>query len=877
MKKKLIFPVGFKSVDISFNEASGKNHFVMITLLILRWLSCKHFSLNNGKIAIFFLLFTTNAYATKTERLYNFDVQEVTLSAALNSIVKQTGTLVLYPPILANEQGINSIVGRYSINEALNIMLKHKKFSASLTKRGVIVISLNNKNEALNMKRKNLLLKTKISILATSIALATSAGAQNIDAESTTAIEKNVNTSAQATQKAKKKDTLFEVIKITAQKRESSVQSTPISITAISGDVLEQMGITNMDDFQFFAPGLTITNDSMAIVNIRGIGTTAFGVATDPSSTIYIDGVYQPRATTGYQDMFDVMRVELLRGPQGVLFGRNAVGGALNIISKGPTEDFEGSVGLTVGNYNKQSLTGTFSGALTDTTRGRLTLLKNSRDGVYTDMLSGDKYQDEETFAGRGTLAIDLSDELYLELRADYNNDGGTGYISKRGGYTQDYIDAGASIPKDDYDIALNYKPKTDVEVWGVSSTLTWERDDLTIKSITSYRESDFDQKTDADATEFTVFNINFLEKSESFTQEFQLSNTVPKDLEWIAGLFYLNEEGSGGIDLLFDGLAIEIKEENITEAYAAFGQMTYKVSDKLRATFGLRYSYESKDYGFTTLVNSGLDDTGTPDDNWSAWTPRFALDYDLSDDMMVYASATNGFKSGGFQIGDGTSFEQEDLWSYETGIKSTLLDNRLRANVGLFYYDYTNLQVVEYDDDTGVSTTTNAGEAIIQGIEGEFVARITENFDVNLVVAYTNAEFEFFPQGDGVDFAGNDVPNTPDLTYSLGAQYTAELDQVGYMVFRADYAWRDSVNFKSNNDNKFESDSYSLLNLRMSLLTFDDKWEVALYGTNLLDERYATYITAGRNLDGGRTSDGNTSNTYGEPRQYGVKVRYNF
>ena len=876
MKKKLISPVGFKSTAILLNEASEKNNFIIIVLLILRQLSSKCFCANYGMILLLNLVFINNAYATKTEQLYNFNVQEKTLSAALNSIVEQTGMLVLYPPKLAEEQGINSIVGRYSINEALNIMLKHKNFSASLTKRGVIVISQNNKNEALNMKKNSLLLKTKMSILATSVALATSTMAQDLDAENPAA-EQNVNTATQPAQKASRKDTLFEVIKITAQKRESSIQSTPLSVTAISGDVLEQMGITNMDDFQFFAPGITITNDSMAIVNIRGIGTTAFGVATDPSSTIYIDGVYQPRATTGYQDMFDVMRVELLRGPQGVLFGRNAVGGALNIISKGPTEDFEGSVGLTLGNYNKQSLTGTFSGALTDTTRGRLTVLKNSRDGVYTDMLTGEKYQDEDTFAGRGTLAIDLSDKLYLELRGDYNNDGGTGYISRRGGYTQDYIDAGVAIPQDDYDIALNYKPKTDVEVWGVSSTLTWEGNDFTIKSITSYRESDFDQKIDADATEFTVFNINFLEKSASFTQEFQFSNTVPEDLEWIAGLFYLNEEGSGGIDLLFDGLAIEITEENVTEAYAAFGQMTYKLSDEFRATFGLRYSYESKDYGFTTFVNGGLAETGTPDDNWSAWTPRFALDYDLSDDMMIYVSATNGFKSGGFQIGDGTSFEQEDLWSYETGIKSTLLDNRLRANIGLFYYDYTNLQVVEYDDDTGVSTTTNAGEAIIQGIEGEFVARITDDFDVNLVVAYTNAEFEFFPQGDGVDFAGNDVPNTPDLTYSLGAQYTTELNDIGYVVFRADYAWRDTVNFKSNNDKKFESDSYSLLNLRVSLMTFDDQWDVALYGTNMLDERYATYITAGRNLDGGRTADGNTSNTYGEPRQYGVKVRYNF
>jgi len=171
---------------------------------------------------------------------------------------------------------------------------------------------------------------------------------------------------------AKDKDSLYKTITITAQKRESDIQKTPISVTAMSGEVMSQIGIETMEDFQFFSPGITITNDSMAIVNIRGIGTSAFGVATDPSSTIYIDGIYQPRPTTGYQDMFDVERLELLRGPQGVLFGRNSAGGTLNIISKAPTDDFEGSVGLTLGSYNKQTLTGTFSGGLSENTRGRV-------------------------------------------------------------------------------------------------------------------------------------------------------------------------------------------------------------------------------------------------------------------------------------------------------------------------------------------------------------------------------------------------------------------------------------------------------------------------------------------------------------------------
>ena len=430
-------------------------------------------------------------------------------------------------------------------------------------------------------------------------------------------------------------------------------------------------------------------------------------------------------------------------------------------------------------------------------------------------------------------------------------------------------------VPTDEYDIALDFPPTNDAEVWGISSTATWTGEQYTFKSITSYRQSDVTQTIDADATELPIFHIGFDEASKSLTQEIQVSNTEPEDLEWIMGFFFLNEDGEGGIDLIFEDPTISIPEHNVTNAYALFGQMTYDVSDRLRATFGLRYSYETKSYDFSTSVNGSQVDGGSPTDSWDAWTPRFSLDYDLAEDVMGYVSATKGFKSGGFQLGDAAPFEQEILWSYETGIKSTLFDNRLRANVGLFQYDYTNLQVVEFDDDSGIATTTNAGKATIQGIEGEFIGRVTDDFDMNATISYTDAQFDVFPQGPGVDFAGNNLPNSPKLTYSLGAQYTTNAGSYGYLVFRGDYAWRDNVDFKSSNLPRFRSETYTLLNVRVSLMTFDDLWEFSLYGSNLTDNRYQTYITSARSLDGGVSDI--TSAVYGEPRQYGIQVRRNF
>lgn len=674
-------------------------------------------------------------------------------------------------------------------------------------------------------------------------------------------------------QEADTDDGLLEEVIITAQKRESSLQDTPLSVSALTGEMLENIGIRTIEDFTFFVPGITVTNDSMAIVNIRGIGTSAFGVATDPSSTVHIDGIYQPRPTTGYQDMFDVERLELLRGPQGVLFGRNSTGGTLNIISKAPTDELEGAVGVTFGNFNKRTFSGTVSGPLTDNARARVTLLKNDRDGIYNDIVSGDEYQDQDNFAGRGTLAIDLSEDFELILRGDFSRERETGFPAVRTFYPQEFVDAGATIPNRDRDVAFDTKPVSNLDVWGISSTAIWHGENVTFKSITSYRESDVEQVIDADATDLFLFDIGFRENSRSFTQELQLSNSGSSRLEWIVGAFFLNEDGDGGIDLLFQDPEINISEDNVTNAYALFGQSTYNVTDRLRATFGIRYSYEKKSYNFSTDVNGANVDAGSPTADWKAWTPRFAIDYDINDDVLAYVSATRGFKSGGFQLGDAGAFDPEFLWSYEAGLKSTLLNKKLRANVGVFQYDYTNLQVVEFVG--GVATTSNAGEATVRGVEGEFVARVADDFDINATIAYLDAAYDVFFEG-GEDFSGNRLANSPEWAYSFGAQYTVDVGDLGYLTLRGDYAWRDNVDFKRDNLPQFRADTYSLLNARISFVSEDELWEVSLYGQNLTDNRYATYITLGRNTAG--AADPNLPVTvFGEPRQYGIQLKRNF
>jgi iron complex outermembrane recepter protein len=667
-------------------------------------------------------------------------------------------------------------------------------------------------------------------------------------------------------------DGLAEII-VTAEKREENLQSVPVSVTAMTGEALTATGISNVEDLQFFVPGVSITNDSMAIINIRGIGTSAFGVATDPSTTVHYDGVYISRPTTSYQDLFDVERIEVLRGPQGVLFGRNSAGGTLNIISKMPTEDLTGALGLTVGNYEKRSLSGTISGPLGAGVRGRLTLLANQRDGIYRDVVSGRRYQNEDNLAGRLTLAIDASDRLEIVLRADASRDRETGARSVRPFYPQGFVDAGATIPANDKEAALDRLPRYDVDAWGVSSTMNWDGGPVTLRSITALRKSKVVQALDVDSTDLFLRDIEFYERSRSFTQEFQLLNNDADKLRWIVGAFYLNEKGNDEIRIIEPGRRLAIPENNTTNAFALFGQASYELIDRLRLTGGLRYSYEKKDFGYRVLLNGNQVDAGQPKSSWTAWTPKIGIDYDLADDVMAYASATRWFKSGGFQLGDGRPFLPEYVWSYEVGLKSTLLDRRLRANFSAFYYDYTNLQVVEYNN--GVASTTNAGKATIKGVEAELMARPFDRLTLTSTIAYLDARYDVYFDDVGASLKGKRLPNAPKWNITLGGEYKASLGG-GMLTLRTDISWRDSIFFKPSNNPLFSGNATTLINGRVAWQPASEAWEIALYGRNLTNERYVSYSTIGTDATG-------VSNPtlplyiYGEPRQYGLQLRYFF
>ena len=659
-------------------------------------------------------------------------------------------------------------------------------------------------------------------------------------------------------------------IVVTAERREENLQDVPLAVTAVTGENLVKTGISNVEDLQFFVPGVSVTNDSMAIINIRGIGTSAFGVATDPSTTVHYDGVYIPRPTTSYQDMFDVELLEVLRGPQGVLFGRNSAGGTLNIISKMPTRELSGTFGVTLGNYNKRTFSGTVAGPLGETVGARVTLVKNDRDGIYKDAVTGRKYQNEDNLAGRLTVALNPTDDFEIVFRADASRDRETGYPAIRGSYPPGFALAGATIPTGKNEIALDTVPVFNVDAGGASWTMSYDAGPVALKSISAFRASDVRQVLDVDATDLFLRNIVFNERSESLTQEFQVLSDTDSPLRWILGAFYLNEKGEDEIQILEPGRTIAIPESNTTNAYALYGQGTYSILERLRLTAGLRYSYETKDFDFRVFFNGAAVDGASPTASFKAWTPKFSIDYDIAPDVMAYASATRGFKSGGFQLGDGRPFLPEYLWSYEGGLKSTLFDRRLRANLAVFYYDYTNLQVVQYIN--GVATTTNAGQATIKGVEAEFLAKASSRLSLSSTVAYLDAKYDvYFDQQTSL--AGNRLPNAPQWNVTFGAEYRAPLGG-GELLLRTDVAYRSSVFFKPTNDPLYAGSSTTLVNGRIAWQPASQRWELALYGRNLTDERYASYKAVGTDPTG-VSNPALPLTVFGEPRQFGVQLRY--
>ena len=753
----------------------------------------------------------------------------------------------------------------------------------------------------------------------------------------------------------------IEEVIVTAQRREQNLQDTPVSVTALSGADLTARTAGDLSQAGSYVPNLNFTTATqssrasfVSSVFIRGVGQPDFIVTGDPGVGIYVDGVYFGRTTGGVVDMLDIARVEVLRGPQGTLFGKNTIGGALNIVSAQPDKGFGGMGELSYGRFNRVTFRGTLNGPLAENLFGRIAVSTKHGTGYgkRLDFATGEKTAalgEDDSVAARAQLRWLPKDGLEANLAFDITR--------VREPQVPDHISAinpsapllglwnglvgapsgtpytPAFLTRDDYTSYATGPSKADLDLWGVALTLDWDVGPYRLKSISAYRDMQALFAGDGDGSPLRVLGSDRVDLDQNqLSQELQLSGKSFADrLDWLGGLYYFQESayeitdayvlpgiyqaleaapfllgptgpigpcppppGAGQLptpgplgcagnpnniplDLDFHG-SNDIEVRN----YAAFLHGSLALSERWSATAGLRYTHERKTHTLYYLrVNSGyiIAAPGTRTvRSWDAVTPKAGVEFRPADNVMLYLSASKGFRSGGF---NGRPFYRESvlaydpeyLWSYELGVKSTWFDRRLVANAAVFYNDYTDVQLTANRataDGNVAIYTENGGKARIEGGELELHARPVERLDLMAGVGYINARFTRLNPGVTATL-DTKFPKTPRWNANFSAQYTAPLGRLGMLTLRGDYAYTSRYYNDVANTPGLVQDGFGLVNGRIALEGPSHDWEVALFGKNLTDERY---VTGGV---GGLSAIGLDEVQYGRPREWGAALTYRF
>lgn len=755
---------------------------------------------------------------------------------------------------------------------------------------------------------------------------------------------------------------LEEVI-VTARKREENLQSTPIAISAFTEQELEYRQINSTDKLSDITPNLTFDSgspssgsSSAAQIFIRGIGQTDFTPVTDPGVGLYIDGVYMARSVGNVLDFLDVQRIEILRGPQGTLFGRNTIGGAVAIYSKRPDENRAASMRVQVGNDDMLYLTAKANLPITETLSSNFAVSSRNRDGYVTRVFDGVRTGDDDNLGFRASVLWNPNENFELYMAADgtrlrengaptvsngVNDKGafgtfGNGLLAScsavninpnfgAGGppsFPPPGVGTGGApgcVGPDTFAGAFTsegtFPVKEDLDVWGVSAEMTWHASEwLAIKSITAYRELDLESSRDGDNTPANIFNTQDFYDQQQISQEFQFSGTLADNrLRWLLGLYYFQEDGqdlnpvflpvgsfrSGG---LFDN-----------DSQAAFFQGSYDLTQQLAFTFGVRYTEDTKRF---TPDQISLGDASASGFFGNTW-PNFAgfylpsvgapipagarlatfaefkekfddtnymlnLAYQWTDDVLVYGSYSEGFKSGGFDqrftafTVKPSSFQPETAKTYEVGLKTDLFAHKVRLNMALFHTDYQDLQIIIRESFNPI--TFNGGTANIDGGEIELTWVPTDRWYITATAGYIDAEYDTL---DPSVTAGrnatpisidNKLVNTPKWSTALGVAYTIDIGDWAALVPRVDWSFHDSQFNDAVNEPRLFQDAYTLLNAAITLQTNDGRWEGVLAFRNITDKEYL--ITGNSAF---KTSASYADNLYGRPAEWSLSVQYNF
>ena len=667
----------------------------------------------------------------------------------------------------------------------------------------------------------------------------------------------------------------------------AEIQTTAVSITALDAKTLDQAGVESIEHLTGLVPTLAVshTPGGTPLLTLRGIGSNAIVPGADPNVTMQVDGVYLARGPAMALDFLDVERVEVLRGPQGTLFGRNSIGGTINILTRQPGNALEARARLTAGNFDKLRMEGTVSGPLVrDRIMGSFAFLRGSRDGfvVHADR-ADETLGSEDTWAGRGQLRFVFGARHELLVSGDSSSMRGVPLTLAKPLASGPTIQGlppppPIHIPDDFWSVRPNDHAEGRNNQWGTSARLTIRLGDTaTLTSVTAYRHGDFRLFLDSDTTEFPRATTRVSETQRQVSQDLTFAQRTAR-MTWIGGAFWFDERNRGPFDLTVFSSPNRIQSTIDADAWALFGQARYRLSDRVAVTGGLRYSDEREEAHAVAQGGRSYDVIVVTDD--SAWTPKASIEFETSPDTFLFLSATRGFKSGGVNIAAdnisanpaGSIFRPELAWSYEAGWKQTLQGGRGRMNVAFFYVDYHDLQV-ESIFSPGIINVSNA-PATSRGLEAEGTLSAGDGLQFQGIVSWLDAAYGqyTFNQRVGIppveieqDATGNRLRDAPKWSGSGSALYAFRPASAGTVSVRGDVSWQSRVFFTPLNEAVQSQPAYALVHVRTTFVPRSRRWELSAYVRNIGRQEHVTATWLA-------TSGAAFSGRPGEPRHWGTQ-----
>lgn len=718
--------------------------------------------------------------------------------------------------------------------------------------------------------------------------------------------------------------TMGEVV-VTAQFRTESIQDIPIAVTAFGEEQLQNQRITNALDLNNLAPSLRIGSGDAAAnpkIFIRGVGLADFNPSSSAAVSMYVDGVLYGSPLSQMSGFYDLERIEVLRGPQGTLYGRNTTGGAINVVSRGPTDEFSYDASIDYGSYDRLNAQFGFGGPIIeDVLSYRIAGMVLQDSGYTLNRTTGNYVNDSDRWALRGQLRYTPNDDLEVNAMVSYfQNRGGARQIKSRALFPADASVADATTglcaagsyysglctdaigymdtSSDPYSIETNLEGVDEVDVMTSSLEVAYHFDTMDLISITAYQSSDRDDIENTDANPLQMIEARYAAQQAQFSQEVRLQSSGDEALQWVVGGFYLHDDlkDNSNYDVLRILRPLYMTDDNplgispadsvglfswpynqVTDSFAIFGQADYDVTDKLTATLGLRWSSDTKSMDYTSQVENGLITLLEYEDEttFSDWSGRLGLSYQYDANTNLYAMYNRGYKSGGYFGGNASSADQlepydnETLNAFEVGSKSDLW-GMARLNLAAFYYQYEDQQVFALTTRNGITTQVldNAANSSIYGLEAEFSANLTDNLGISLNGAYLHSEIEDY-ESEGEDYSGNMLQHSPEFSLNAAINYAIDLNDGSQIFTDWDANYRTRVYFDNTMNERTSEGDLTLVNGQIGWRNADDTLEMGVFAKNIFDQSYLVGISPIESL-------GVDLLSYGEPQMAGIFLRFN-